>query len=76
LVAKTLSSLGEFGTTIKYKTEKDLLNAVVSQYEKKMMTTYNSSKFDKAKSPDAIAAMNKIRGFVTEYIRLAKKLLV
>ena len=75
LVAKTLGSLGEFGTTIKYKTEKDLLNAVVSQYEKKMMTTYNSSKFDKAQSPAAIAAMEKVRSYCTEYIALAKKLL-
>ena len=75
LVAKTLGSLGEFGTTIKYKTEKDLLSAVVTQYEKKMMTTYNSSKFDKAKSPAAIAAMEKVRSYCTEYITLAKKLL-
>jgi hypothetical protein len=75
LVAKTLGTLGEFGTTIKYKSERDLLNAVVNQYEKKMMTTYNSTKFDKAKSPAAVAAMNKIRGFITEYVGLAKKLL-
>jgi hypothetical protein len=75
LVAKTLGSLGEFGTTIKYKSEKELLNAVVAQYEKKMMTTYNSSKFDKAKSPAAIAAMEKVRSYCTEYITLAKKLL-
>ena len=75
LVAQTLGSLGEFGTTIKYKNEKDLLNAVIAQYEKKMMTTYNSSKFDKAKSPAAIAAMEKVRSYCTEYIALAKKLL-
>ena len=75
LVAKTLGSLGEFGTTIKYKSEKDLLNAVVTQYEKKMLTTFNSSKFDKAKSPAALAAMEKIRSYCTEYIALAKKLL-
>ena len=75
LVAKTLGVLGEFGTTIKYKTEKDFLKAVIAQYEKKMMTTYNSTKFDKAQSPAAIAAMNKIRGFVTDYVKLAKKLL-
>jgi hypothetical protein len=75
LVAKTLGSLGEFGTTIRYKSEGDFLKAVVAQYEKKMMTIYNSTKFDKAKSPASIAAMNKIRGFVTDYIKLAKKLL-
>lgn len=73
--ADTLSSLGEFGTTIKYKTSSELLNAVITQYEKKMMSTYNSTKFDKAKSPAAIAAMDKIKSLCIEYIALAKKLL-
>lgn len=76
LLAKTLSSLGEFGTTIKYKSESDFLKAVFSRYEEKMMTAYNSSKFDKAQSPAAIAAMNKVRSLVTEYIDLAKKELI
>jgi hypothetical protein len=75
LVARTLGELGEFGTTIKYKSETDLLNAVIAQYEKKMLATYNSTKFDKAKSPAAIAAMEKIRSYCTEYIALAKDLL-
>jgi hypothetical protein len=74
-VAKTLRVLDEFGTTIKYKSESELLKAVVNQYEKKMMTTYNSAKFDKAQSPAAIAAMKKIRGFVDEYVQKAKVLL-
>jgi hypothetical protein len=75
-VAKTLRVLEEFGTTIKYKSESDLLKAVVNQYEKKMMTTYNSSKFDKAQSPAAIAAMNKVRSLVDEYVQKAKDLLI
>jgi hypothetical protein len=74
-VAKTLRVLDEFGTTIKYKSESDLLKAVVAQYEKKMMTTFNSSKFDKANSPAAIAAMKKIQDYCTEYVAKAKKLL-
>ena len=73
--AKTLGILGEFGTTIKYRSEKDLLSAVVAQYEKKMMSTYNSTKFDKAETPAAEAAIKKIRGFIEEYVTLAKKLL-
>lgn len=74
-VANTLSVLGEFGTTIKYKSESDLLKAVVNQYEKKMMVTYNSAKFDKAQSPAAIAAMTKIRNYIDEYVTKAKDLL-
>ena len=75
LVAKTLRVLEEFGTTIKYKSEEDFLKAVFAQYEKKMMTTYNSAKFDKAQSPAAVAAMNKIRTTIDEYIKKAKELL-
>ena len=60
------------GTTIKYKSESDLLKAVVDQYEKKMMTIYNSSKFEKAQTPAAVAAMNKVRSLVEEYVQKAK----
>lgn len=73
--AKTLGTLGEFGTTIKYKSEKDLLKAVVDRYDKKMMATFNSAKFDKAETPAAHAAIKKVRGFIEEYVALAKKLL-
>jgi hypothetical protein len=73
--AQTLRVLDEFGTTIKYKSESDFLKAVIAQYEKKMMTTYNSSKFDKAQSPAAVAAMNKVRSLVEEYVQKAKDLL-
>ena len=74
-VADTLSQLGEFGTTIKYKSKDQLLKAVIDQYEKKMMATYNSSKFEKAQTPAAEAAIKKIRGFIDTYIPMAKKLL-
>jgi hypothetical protein len=37
------------------------------------MEAYNSPKFNKAETPAAMAAMNKIRGLVTEYIKRAKK---
>jgi len=75
LAAQTLRVLDEFGTTIKYKSEIDLLKAVIDKYTEKMMATYNSSKFEKAQSPAAIAAMEKIRSYCIEYIDLAKKLL-
>ena len=75
LVAETLAELGEFGTVIKYKSAQELLNAVAAQYEKKMLTTKNSSKFDKAQSPAAIAAMKKIQSTVDEYIQKANTLL-
>jgi hypothetical protein len=39
------------------------------------MSTYNSTKFDKAETPAAEAAIKKIRGFIEEYVTLAKKLL-
>lgn len=74
-VADTLSQLGEFGTTIKYKSKDQFIKAVIDQYEKKMMTTYNSSKFDKAQTPAAEAAIKKVRGFIETYVPMAKKLL-
>lgn len=72
LVAKTLSVLDEFGTTIKYKSERDLLKAVFDVYKKKMMTTYTASKFDKAKTPAAFAAIEKIRSLIDKYVKLAE----
>jgi len=75
LVAKTLGQLDEFGTTIKYKSEGDLLKAVVAQYTKKMMEAYNSAKFDKAETPAAKAVVTKVRATIDEYISLANQLL-
>lgn len=75
LVAQTLGQLDEFGTTIKYKSEAELLKAVVTQYEKKMMEAYNSAKFDKAETPAAKAVVTKVRATIDEYISLAKSLL-
>jgi hypothetical protein len=72
-VADTLEQIGEFGTVLKYKSAKEFMQAVVKQYEKGMMEAYNSPKFNKAETPAAVAAMNKIRGLVTEYIKRAKK---
>jgi len=75
LVAETLGQLDEFGTTIKYKSAADLLNAVIAQYTKKMMEAYNSAKFDKAETPAAKAIITKVRATIDEYISLAKSLL-
>ena len=75
-VADTLSQLGEFGTTIKYKSREQLLKSVISRYEEKMMTTYNASKFDKAETPAAKAAIEKIRSTIEKYVQMAKDLLI
>jgi hypothetical protein len=73
LASETLEQLGEFGTTIKYKNSRQLIDAVISRYEEKMMTAYNSSKFDKASTPAAIESVKKIRETVVKYIELAKQ---
>jgi hypothetical protein len=74
-VAETLEKLGEFGTTIKYKTAGEFLAAVVKQYDGKMMTQFNASKFNKAESPEAKKAVDKIRSMIKEYIDKAKAIL-
>ena len=74
-VADTLSSLGEFGSTIKYKTSHDLLNAVIDRYEKKMEDAAKSSKFDKAVTPAAKAVVKKIQDLIIKYVALSKDLL-
>lgn len=74
-VAETLEQLGEFGTVIKYSSAKDLLTAVKAAYSEKMSLAANSGKFDKAQSPAAIAAAEKVRNLVKEYTELANKLL-
>jgi len=74
-VAETLEKLGEFGTTLKYKSASEFLKAVIDQYEKKMMKQYNDSKFNKAESPEAKATVEKIRKMITEYVSKAKSLL-
>lgn len=74
-VADTLSQLGEFGTTIKYKTRDQFIKVVIDRYETKMMTTYNSSKFKKSETPAAEAAIEKIKGLITKYIAIAKTLI-
>ena len=74
-VAETLEKLGEFGTTLKYRSASEFLKAVIDQYEKKMMKQYNDSKFNKAESPEAKATVEKIRKMITEYVSKAKSLL-
>jgi hypothetical protein len=74
-VAETLEQLGEFGTTIKYKSSAEFLSAVVGQFDKKMMSQFNASKFNKAASPEAKKAVDKIRGMIKEYISKAQSLL-
>lgn len=74
-VAETLEKLGEFGTVIKYKNAKDLLEAVKARYTEKMERDANSSKFDKADTPAAKAAADKLRAFVAEYTAKIKVLL-
>lgn len=74
-VADTLEKLGEFGTVIKYRSADDLLKAVKSQYIQKMEVAASSAKFDKASTPIAQAAAEKLKTFVTEYVDKVQKLL-
>ena len=74
-LANTLEKLGEFGTVIKYRSAKELLTAVKDRYINKMEAAAASSKFDKAETPAAIAARDKVQKFVNDYITLANKLL-
>lgn len=74
-VADTLEQLGEFGTVIKYTNAKDLLTAVKITYSEKMASAANSGKFDKAQTPAAMAAAEKVRKLVTDYTDLVNKLL-
>ena len=74
-VAETLETLGEFGTVLKYKNAKELLEAVKARYIEKMERDASSSKFDKATTPAAQAAADKLRAFVAEYTTKIKSLL-
>jgi len=74
-VAETLEQLGEFGSVIKYKSAKELLDAVKKRYIEKMETAGNAEKLNKAETPSAIAAAEKLRKFVKDYTELADKLL-
>ena len=67
-VADTLEQLGEFGTVLKYKNAKELIAAVKARYIQKMERDAASSKFDKASTPSAIAAADKVKKLITEYI--------
>lgn len=74
-VAQTLEQLGEFGTVIKYKNSSELLDAVKKRYIDKMETAANAEKLNKAGTPAAQAAADKLRNFVKEYIEKINKLL-
>jgi hypothetical protein len=74
-VAQTLEQLGEFGTIIKYKNSGELLDAVKKRYIDKMETAANAEKLNKAGTPAAQAAADKLRNFVKEYIEKINKLL-
>lgn len=74
-VAQTLEQLGEFGSVIKYKNAGDLLDAVKKRYIDKMETAANAEKLNKAGTPAAQAAADKLRNFVKEYIEKINKLL-
>ena len=72
-VADTLEQLGEFGSVLKYKSSQDFLIALVKQYEEAMLGTANSTKFAKAQTPAAFAAIEKIRSLIDKYTKLAKQ---
>jgi hypothetical protein len=71
-LAKTLEQLGEFGGTIKYKSAKEFLTKVADEYKVVMIETYHSTKFDKAATPAANAAIEKIRSLITTYVEVVE----
>lgn len=74
-VGDTLEQLGEFGTVIKYKNANELLKAVKERYISKMVAAASNTKFDKANTPAAQAAADKVKHFVEDYTKLINKLL-
>lgn len=71
--SKTIEQLGEFGSSInKYKSSAEFLKAVFIQYQKKMMIAYNDSKFNKAESPAAKMAIEKIRNLIEIHINIVE----
>jgi hypothetical protein len=75
-VADTLEQLGEFGTVLKFKSSREFLQAVVNEYGAIMKGTANSSKFAKAQTPAAFAAIEKIRNLIDKYTELSKEYLL
>lgn len=72
-LAKTLETNGLFGTTLQYRNAQDFLNQVAKNYEEGMMLNYNASKYDKASTPAAHAAVQRVRNLIIDYIGLAKQ---
>jgi hypothetical protein len=75
-LAETLEGMGEFGTILKYKNANEFIKAFVIQYTDAMMKASNSTKFAKAKTPEAFAAIEKIRSLIDKYTKLAKEYLL
>lgn len=67
--ANTLEKADVWGKWIKAKDKNDFLQMVVKRYRDKMMTTYNSQKFNKAESKTAFETIKKIRAMIVEYIK-------
>lgn len=73
--ADTLDKLDEWGSTIKFNSKKDFLNAVSKNYEDAMMKNYGASKFNKAQSKQALDTIKKIRKMITDHIALVKSMI-
>lgn len=74
-VADTLEKIGEFGTVVKFKSKRELLDAVANVYAIKMDKTFNASKFDKAETPEAKKTIEKIRKLIVDSVAKVKQLL-
>ena len=74
-LADTLEDNGLFGDLLNFKNADDFMNSIASEYRTSMMITYNASKFNKADTPAAHAAVQKARNLIDDYIKIVDDLI-
>jgi len=74
-LADTLEDNGLFGDLLNFKNADDFMNSIANEYRISMMITYNASKFNKADTPAAHAAVQKARNLIDSYIKIVDDLI-
>lgn len=72
-VIDTLEQLGEFGTTIKWKSKQDFIKAFVDDFVRRMDDRTKSAKLEKAETPTAKAAVEVIKRNALDSAAIVKK---